>query len=469
MNEKEQIQLQMNFRGAPEENKFRNQLYSADFSILFEIPVPSADSDLESAVARFAPVAEFAASCQEIPCSLAFTDSEPDYRSYPMIEFASALLPEGRGKHVLYLSGRDRDEESVAGFFAQSRMEGFQNIVCVSGLTSRKQKNPRVYESVKMLQQNLSANEPLFAGAVINPYKYEICASLAQSFKLIKKARAGASFGVVQFGWDAAKLQETSWQMSRNGCSIPLLARLMLLTPQNAVDLCAGKYPGIRISRNFQNALRSEMQHSSAQFLAAQWRRFQLHAAGAKFLGYSGLQIGGITSASSAKTAYQMIRSAFAEFTTCEDWLDAVKDYYSQMDITPYPWRYYIFDNLLRQDMTSESAAVSRKEVPEPSKSEMFRFRLARQLFSRSDLHPASERRLSKKLLVSCKGCHQCRLPQSQFVCPESCPLGFANGPCGETDVSGKCFLSDSECVHAKRVRLAVAMQDYSFLENNIV
>ena len=219
MKETEQIQLQMNFRGEPEENLFRSQLYSAQFSILFEIPVPSADANLESAAARFAPVAEFAESCTEIPCSLAFTDADPEYRSYPMIEFASALVPNQRGKHVLYLSGRGRDQESVDGFFAQSRMEGFQNVVCVSGLTSGSRKNTRVYESMKMLQRNLNSREPLFAGAVTNPYKYEVCASLLQSFKFIKKARAGASFGVVQFGWDAAKLQETSWQMSWN--SVP--------------------------------------------------------------------------------------------------------------------------------------------------------------------------------------------------------------------------------------------------------
>ena len=471
MNEEDRIQLKMNFGGAgKEKNSFRDHLFSADFSILFEVSAPSADSELISSVDHAAPLAEFAASCREFPCSLAFTDASPDYHSFPVTVFASALVPEsGRGSHVIYLSGRGRDEESVAGFFAQCRLEGFRNVVCVSGMPSLKRKNGKVYESVRMLVLNRESSDPLFTGAVVNPYKYEICASLAQSFKLAKKARAGASFAVVQFGWDAAKLQEVSWQLNRDGCNIPLLARLMLMTPSAAMELCSDQYPGVRISRNFQNALRGEMQLSTAQFLAAQWRRFQLHAAGAKFLGYSGLQIGGVESASVARTAYQMILDAFAEFTDYQDWLEAMKDYYSQMDIVPYPWRYYLFDNLLQPGMTREDANVSRESVPELTAGEKFRYSLASRLFAKADCHPASERRLSKKLLVSCRGCGECRLPQSLFLCPESCPLGFRNGPCGEVDISGKCFLSNSECVHSARVRLAVARRDYRFLEETVV
>lgn len=462
------IQLQMNFRERSDENRFRDQIYSAGFSLLFEIPTPAGDADLDSMIRRWTPIRDFVVSQKEIFCGIAFTDPASGVAPYPVIDFASALIPDSRDAHVIYLSGRGKDAEQIAGSFAQCRIEGFKNVVCVSGMPSLKQKNKHVFESVEMLRLNRESDSPLFAGTVVNPYKYEICASLAQSFKLIKKAHAGAYFSVTQFGWDAAKLQEISWQMFRNNCSIPLLARQMLLTPAMAVDLCSGNYPGVRFSRNFQNALRSEMQLSTAQFLAAQWRRFQLNAAGAYFLGYSGIQIGGIESVTTAKMAYQMVLDSLREFNNIQDWLDAVKDYYSQMDIAPYPWRYYLFDNLLQSGVNREDANISRETVPEPSHGELFRYRMAQKLFSKADLHPAAERRLSKKLIVSCKSCNQCRLPQSLFVCPCECPLGFRNGPCGETDVSGKCFLNENECVHAKRIRLAVAMNDYASLEHNI-
>lgn len=469
MNQGNGIQLQMNFGGGSVENQFQKQVYSAEFTILFELSVPSADADLTSTFRRVSPLIEFVTEKKEFPCGIAFIDSNPDVQPYPILDFASAAVQENRDSHVIYLTGRGKDEETVAGFFAQCRLEGFKNVVCVSGMPSVKQKNKRVFESVKMLRMNREHENPLFAGAVCNPFKYEICSAIAQSLNLAKKARAGAAFAVTQFGWDAAKLQEIAWQMNRNNCNIPLFARQMLLTPAAAVDLCSGNYPGIRFSRNFQTALRGEMQLSTSQFLAAQWKRFQLNVAGARFLGYSGIQIGGIESLAAAKTAYQMIQESFKEFPTYQDWLDAVKDYYSQMDIAPYPWRYYLFDNLLQPDVGRDEASVSRKPIPEPLSGEMFRYKLAKKLFSKSHLHPAAERRLSKKLIVSCKGCGQCRLPLSLYQCPEACPLGFCNGPCGEVDVSGKCFLSDTECVYSRQVRLAVALQDYSFLEETII
>ena len=468
MREGNGIQLQMNFGRNSEGNQFQKQVYSADFTILFELSVPSADADLDSTVKRQASLIEFITAPKELPCGIAFLDANPDYRSYPVLDYAAAVAPDRRDSHLIYLSGRGKDEEAVAGFFAQCRLEGFKNIVCVSGQPSMKQ-NVRVFESVKMLRMNREHENPLFSGAVVNPYKYEICTSIAQTLHLTKKARAGANFAVTQFGWDAAKLQELSWQMHRNNCNIPLFARQMILTPAAAMDLCSGNYPGIRFSRNFQNALRSEMQLSTAQFLAAQWKRFQLNVAGARFLGYSGIQIGGIENLATAKTAYQMVAESFKIFSSAQDWLDAVKDYYSQMIIAPYPWRYYLFDNLLQPGVSREEANVSRQSIPEPLSGEMFRYKLAKNLFSKSHLHPASERRLSKKLIVSCKGCQQCRLPLSLFQCPEECPLGFCNGQCGEVDVSGKCVLNDSECVFSKQVRLAVALQDYSFLEETII
>ncbi|MBE6406875.1 MAG: hypothetical protein E7040_12780 [Lentisphaerae bacterium] len=463
------IQLQMNFDGHSEENRFKEQVYGADFTILFEISAPASDVELSAASAKVAPLAEFIMSKKEFPCGIAFVDSNPDIPSYPVLDFASAVAPENRDSHVVYLSGRGRDQEDIAGFYAQCKLQGFKNVVCVSGRPSVKQKNARVFESVNMLQMNLESDSPLFAGAVVNPFKYEICSAVAQSLKLAKKARAGASFAVTQFGWDAAKLQEISWQMHRNHCNIPLFARQMLLTPAAAVELCSGNYPGIRFSKNFQTAIRAEMQLSTAQFLAAQWKRFQLNVAGARFLGYSGIQIGGIETLATAKTAYQMILESFKALPTYQDWLEALKDYYSQMDIAPYPWRYYLFDNLLRPDVSREDASDSRKTIPEPLSGEMFRYKLAKSLFAKSHLHPAAERRFSKKMIVSCKGCDNCRLPLTQFICPETCPLGFCNGPCGEVDVSGKCFLSDAECIYAKHVRLAVALQDYAFLEETVI
>ncbi|MCR2493329.1 methylenetetrahydrofolate reductase C-terminal domain-containing protein, partial [Salmonella enterica] len=44
----------------------------------------------------------------------------------------------------------------------------------------------------------------------------------------------------------------------------------------------------------------------------------------------------------------------------------------------------------------------------------------------------AVERTL-KRPLVGCDTCGTCRLRDTLYVCPETCPKGLANGPCGGT------------------------------------
>lgn len=35
--------------------------------------------------------------------------------------------------------------------------------------------------------------------------------------------------------------------------------------------------------------------------------------------------------------------------------------------------------------------------------------------------------------VVGCESCGQCRLGDTLYICPETCPKGLANGPCGGT------------------------------------
>ena len=72
-------------------------------------------------------------------------------------------------------------------------------------------------------------------------------------------------------------------------------------------------------------------------------------------------------------------------------------------------------------------------------------------------------------MLVSCRGCDLCRLPQTDYVCPETCPKGLANGSCGCNKANNGCELMDAECVYAKRLRLATSRVDYSSLEDGAV
>lgn len=125
------------------------------------------------------------------------------------------------------------------------------------------------------------------------------------------------------------------------------------------------------------------------------------------------------------------IREALNEFAGFEEWRTAYQEYYARLDMAPYPYRFYEFEELFSKAHPSEMPRMANAEIPPLEDGEKFKLNLAHKLFANADRLPASERYLTKKLLVSCRGCPECRSPSTAFVCPETCPKGMANGPCG--------------------------------------
>ena len=53
-----------------------------------------------------------------------------------------------------------------------------------------------------------------------------------------------------------------------------------------------------------------------------------------------------------------------------------------------------------------------------------------------------------KSPLFGCETCGMCRLAATQYICPETCPKGLADGACGGT-TDNLCEFGDRECVHS--------------------
>lgn len=469
----EAIQLEMNFNGT-NENRFKQRFDLGEFQFIAELPVPSADTPLADAVRRASDF-EFLVHSQEHPkASIAFIDAAPSGYALDMVQFATELCQYSRDRHVLYLHGRDRTMKDVLESVRHAHSEGFKNFCVVTGSAvhgeNAAQTRKHVFtESVNMLGAIRDAGLPsVSVGAAVNPYQYTPESAYAQSFKMFRKLANGADYLVAQYGWDMMKLQELIWNLFRREINIPTVARLMFLTPDNAEQLCAGAFHGVHISPDFEVLLKAERDHSAAQFEAAQLRRIQIHAAGARLLGFSAVQIAGVTNVALLKTIFQKIREAFQEFQTFQDWRTAYGEYYARLDMAPYPNEFYLFDKLLETDLPVGQLALAPGIRP-LTRSEKFRRKMAGALFANADKLPARERRLTKKILVSCRGCDQCRLPQTDYVCPETCPKGLANGSCGCGKANGGCELMDAECVFAKRLRIADDRIDYSSLEEGAV
>ena len=470
---RESIQLEMNFDGT-NENRFKQRFDLGEFQLVAELPVPSADTPLADAVHRAADF-EYLIHSQEHPkASIAFVSEAPAGYSLDMVQFASALCKYSRDRHVLFLHGRDNTTGDILESVKYAYSEGFRNFCAVTGAavhgeTAEQTRGHVFLESVNMLGAIRGADLPsISVGAVVNPFQYTPESAYAQSFKMFRKLANGADYLVAQYGWDMKKLQELIWNLFRREINIPTVARLMFLTPDNAEQLCAGAFHGVHISPDFEVLLKKERSHSFAQFEAAQLRRIQIHAAGARLLGFSAVQIAGITNVALLETVFQKIREAFQEFQTFQDWRTAYEEYYDRLDMAPYPNEFYLFGKLLESDLPAEQLSLAAGIRP-LTRSERFRRNLAGSLFANADKLPARERRLTKKLLVSCRGCDLCRLPLTDYVCPETCPKGLANGSCGCGKANGECELMDAECVFAKRLRIADSRIDYSSLEEGVV
>ena len=469
------IQLEMNFDG-PKGNRFRNKMNDGVFQVLLEVTPPPDNTPMEDAVARFAEVEYTVSARTDLSAALAFTDfSGPPDNRIDTVSFASALCKMDRDRHLLCVSGRSRSLSETEKLLGHAVSEGFRNVLAVSGgslagdtaAEARKRDYTESVHILRSIREHFS--DTLWSGCAVNPYCYVPETSFPQYFKLMKKIASGASFIVTQFGWDMLKLQELRWFLSSRSMPLPSIARLVMLTPDLAEDICSGRVPGVHISPDLEAMLRQEMVHSLSQFVAAQWRRIQIHAAGARYLGYSGIQIAGIDRPERAVTLLNRISEAFAEFTSYEDWLCAYQDYYDRLELAPYPYRFYQFEDLLSTAQPPEQPVRTQAEIAGVTDFEKFRYNLASRLFAHADTLPATEKRLTKKLLASCRSCPECRLNLLHYICPETCPKGMANGPCGSVGADGTCEFGGQECIHSRRMRLAEYLNDYAPLEENYI
>ncbi len=469
--EKNCIQLEMNFNGS-DRNQFRTNLDEGIFQVLAEVPLPSADVPAADAAAMFSDYEYLVLSRQA--AALAFINDTP--RTLEAVLFASNLCRTDRDQHLFYLSGRDAGLQEIYETVKIATGEGFKNFCPVSGLpvsgetaaaTAKRPFTESIHQLIRLKEE---FGDAVTLGCTVNPHKYVPQDLCAQYNKLIKKLNNGADFAVTQYGWDMQKLHELRCYLSLSSLHDPTIARMLFLTPERAEAICAGRVPGVRISPDLEQILKREMQYSRAQFEAAQIRRIQIHAAGARFLGYSGVQLSGVDSPERLEVLLDRI--AAEEFPDYSAWLGAYMEYYEKLDMAPYPHRFYLFENLLGKELNAneENPAFSEMEIPAPAGKEMFRYKLGKLLFSHAGDIPASERKLTKKLLFSCKGCGHCRLPETFYICPEICPIHRANGPCGESNPDGSCcFQPEKECIFLNQLRLATALRQASALEENIV
>ena len=471
-------QLQMNF-DTPSGNRFRNCLEHGIFTVLFEHAAPGMELPDDEAAARLAALEAAVLGIRELPCALALTDTRHVSGGRRAVRYA-ALLPEAhRNSHVVYVSGQDTAPADAGGLFALARAAHLANLVLVSG-NARSGENARntrkrpFTESVAMLK--LLAEQPDAAqfhpGAVVNPGHYYAPALYAGLFKMVKKLRMKAQFIVAQAGFDMAQLDALRQFMVRRSLFDPLLCRLILLTPERVEKIAAGAMPGVTISEDFRAILDKELRFSASQFEAAQYRRLELQAAGCRLLGCTGVQISGVESAEKMRFVANRIHAALKEFTSPAQWVEEYNSYLARTDMARKDGIFYLYRQLLvpaERDVAVQAAPVAEFPIPKAKFAERVREKAARFFFPEALRQDAGERRWLKHLLAGCRGCSSCRLPQTQFICPEHCPKHLSNGPCGGVRDSGFCEVGNFPCVHLTIWERAERRRECETLEETFV
>lgn len=454
------IQLDINLE-KKSGNAFKTALENGRFTVLIECSVPSEEIDPASSAERLAALENAVLKHSGVNTGLAFTDFDTRNRRWRAAEFATRLPENNRDRHVVYISGSNTAKNQASLLAAMAANAGIPNIVPVSGTLplnvsgARDCRKVTFTESTAMLRA-FSCSSEVFCGCTVNPFQYMEYPLLGQYFKMVKKINCGAGFIVTQAGWDMLKIQSIAWFMMNRKLFYPMLARLIILTPEKVEEIVAGKHPGIRISQDFRRILERELHYSKNQFEAAQYRRIELQAAGCRLMGFSGIQISGAENPLKAQLVLSRIEQALKEYTDFNIWLEEYNAYMASAEMAPFSNNFQLYDPILTRDYPMDTGVISNDiGIPECSGIESILLKVKEMMFSCAAEQRSGHLAVAKTLLAGCRKCSSCRLPLREYVCPEQCPKRLADGPCGGVKPDGSCELSKSECVHSKIVRFA--------------
>lgn len=392
------------------------------------------------------------------------SDQDPD-----PIAAAAHLLDHSGKQPLVHFSGKDRDIRALPVWLARLREDGLNNVLFLTGDAV---KNPtpgrraRYLESVAALAAAKLHDPELLAGCALNPFKYREEDAMAQYLKLGKKVAAGADFVITQIGYDPHKYAEAAYWVDSRNYGVPLIANVMPLTAARARYMRHHQLPGVTITDSLLALLETEESTLADRGKARVLRRLALQIVGVRLLGYAGVQITGLHSTEQLARLEWHYREVEDLCTDRIVWKQAWAEAISlpeggQADPRPTrePW-YLITPHQARP----RRGARTKYRVMDTVHDVAFDRGPLAGLIGRAvrsvRRHTTADRMLErlergiKAPLFGCETCGMCRLAATQYVCPETCPKGLANGACGGTS-ENLCEFRDRECIHSHKYRLA--------------
>ena len=376
---------------------------------------------------------------------------------------------------VNFLSGADRSFDDIVKRVNQMRSRGYRDFVAVTGEYAKDDARPdfpgKYTDSVDILNLAMESGTDNFVGATVNPFKYIQEDSCAQYAKLARKINCGAKFIVVQTGWDMKKYQELIWFLRSRNFFVPLIARIEVIG-RAVADRVAGDSmtdfvrPGVQLPLYVASKLARERELDDEMFFNAQIERAAFIAAGCELMGYSGIQVAGLSNAHELEAFLDTLDGIMGNCKSYAKWAQAWGERFDSVTFVPFSREfakkppYYLYNALLNpavRDFSPEQSKPSQMDIQPPSIADKMQSRLAdpdtpewiKKTVARWTSHPLANEDNTHVLGIE----------------NLTCPKRLLKGPCGDSKCDGVCPHSDVPCFFQRILRLAIWNRQMDFLE----
>jgi methylenetetrahydrofolate reductase (NADPH) len=375
---------------------------------------------------------------------------------------------------VLHFAGKGRDISDFKTFLKQAKTAKIENLLLLTGDKLKQHQDgtngslrSRYLESVNAVTAAKQAGG-FCIGVAFNPFKYTEAERDAQYLKLHKKIKAGTDFIITQLGYDIEALKDVQAFLKREHYAQKLIACVMPLTLGRAHFMLKNQVAGIVISPHMLKVLAAEKQAGLSERV---YLRCALQILICKQLGFAGVDI-----SACHKPEEQVL-------------LESYIDQYRHLDLTALETLWAkLWDMQTGREFQPELRSFSHQ----PTSSQILKYYqlhlmhdtlfdskvgkgMGRFIFKASLWGNAiaaktlvKTEHLTKHSVVGCESCGQCRLADTLYICPETCPKGLANGPCGGTNLD-RCEFGDRECIHSVKARLAKAVEQTQVLKDKLI
>ncbi len=407
------------------------------------------------------------------------SDTDPD-----PVMIAKHVRDHSGSQPLIHLSGKDRDMNDLITSLDEIKVAKLENVLILTGDKLKdppSDRRPRYLESVPAIRTAREYHPDLIIAAALNPFKYREEESVAQYLKLGKKILAGVDYLITQIGFDIVKHEEALFWMDSRGYRVPMVANIMALTAARSRFIRKHQLAGVTITDSYHELLQTEEKELTREQAAARvTRRLALQIVGLRLIGYSGVQLTAITRTEMLETLQNQVDYLSKKCPDRITWNKAWKEA-------------FVFPDGKRIANPAPEIAwtLSFRQVDRAPLRDRLKYRLMDRVHSfwfekgagaklltrtigkikrgsKADQKLVKLERAIKGPLFGCETCGLCRLNATQYVCPETCPKGLANGPCGGTHLN-TCEFGDRECIHSRKYRIARDLKLLTQLEQWLI